>query len=242
MKAHQRAFIHSLAEDFGFDSESSDPEPHRHVCLFKTPRFVSAPLKTLAHCAKIRANQDSLQQSTMANDATVVPYNAVLLTHPQFGLTIEDLDAALRKEYAAHPTVTFHTSFLPSEEVVIKGSGTWTTQTLEASLVALKPTLQQTVRRLKLAENVFLCSVDDSLNVVRREDSRALGEGGWSAVVGRSTFRPKLTDSSSSSTTVPLRSKFVALKREAKKKVEEEPVEEDWEAAAERLIGTSETV
>ncbi|KAI0107487.1 hypothetical protein GGR51DRAFT_149565 [Nemania sp. FL0031] len=236
MKAHQRAFIHSLAEDFGFDSESSDPEPHRHVCLFKTPRFVSAPMKTLAQCAKIRASQDpSTQQSTVANDATTIPYNALLLTNPQFGLTIEELDAALRKEYAAHPTVKFHTSFLPSDEVVIKGSGSWTSQTLEASLTALKLTLQQTVRRLKLADNVFLCSVDDSLNVLRREESKAQGEGGWSAVVGRSSARPISAGSSAPPTSVPLRSKFVALKKEAKKKIEDEPVEDDWEAAAEKL-------
>ncbi|TGJ87812.1 hypothetical protein E0Z10_g983 [Xylaria hypoxylon] len=235
MKSHQRAFIHSLAEDFGFDSESSDPEPHRHVCLFKTPRFVSAPMKTLAQCAKIRASQDpSTQQSTIANDATAVPYNALLLTNPQFGLTIEELNASLKREYAAHPTVKFHTSFLPSEEVVIKGSGSWTSQTLEASLTALKLTLQQTVRRLKLAENVFLCSVDESLNVLRREGSRTQGEGGWSAVVGRSTARPKPSASSVPPTLLPLRSKFVALKKEPKKKVQEEPVEEDWEAAAER--------
>lgn len=31
MQATQRAFIHALAEDFGLDSESQDPEPHRHV-------------------------------------------------------------------------------------------------------------------------------------------------------------------------------------------------------------------
>ncbi|KAI0191819.1 NF-X1 type zinc finger protein, partial [Xylaria flabelliformis] len=241
MKSNQRAFIHSLAEDFGFDSESSDPEPHRHVCLFKTPRFVSAPLKTLAQCAKIRASQDSsAQQSTMANDATTIPYNALLLTNPQFGLTIEELDAALKKEYAAHPTVKFHTSFLPSEEVVIRGSGTWTSQTLEASLTALKLTLRQTVRRLKLAENVFLCSVDDSLNVLRREESQARGEGGWSAVVGRTTARPKPIDSLASPASAPLRSKFIALRKEPKKKVEEEPVEEDWEAAAEKLDETTE--
>ncbi|KAI3329019.1 hypothetical protein HD806DRAFT_519344 [Xylariaceae sp. AK1471] len=234
MKPHQRAFIHSLAEDFGFDSESSDPEPHRHVCLFKTPRFVSAPTKTLAQCVKIRAGPDSsTQQSYVADDVVdIIPYNALLLTNPQFGLTIEELDTALRKEYAAHPTVKFHTSFLPSEEIVIKGSGTWTAQTLEGSLTALKPTLQQTVKRLKLAENVYLCSVDESLNVLRREQSRAQGEGGWSGVVGRSTAGPK---PSAPSASLPVRSKFVALKKEPKKKVEDEPVEDDWEAAAEKL-------
>ncbi|KAI1172443.1 hypothetical protein F4777DRAFT_561610 [Nemania sp. FL0916] len=243
MKAHQRAFLHSLAEDFGFDSESSDPEPHRHVCLFKTPRFVSAPMKTLAHCAKIRASQDlSSQQATIANETITIPYNALLLTKPQFGLTIEELDAALGKEYAAHPTVKFQTSFLPSEEVVIKGSGTWTSQTLEASLTALKSTLRQTVKRLNLAEGVFLCSVDDSLNVLRHEENRAKGEGGWSAVVGKSAARPSTTGSPAPPASMPLRSRFIALKKEPRKKLEEEPVEEDWEAAAEKLAEPAEAV
>ncbi|KAI1266001.1 hypothetical protein F5Y18DRAFT_34653 [Xylariaceae sp. FL1019] len=236
MKPHQRAFLHSLAEDFGFDSESSDPEPHRHVSLFKTPRFVSNPMKTLAQCVKIQAGQDLLKQESASNDvvAAVFPYNALLLTNPQFGLTVEELDIALRKEYAAHPTVKFQTSFLPSEEVVIKGSGSWTPQNLEASLTALKPTLLQTVKRLKLADNVLFCAVDDSLNVLRREQTREQGAGGWNAVAGRSAARPK-TVAPPPSGSMPLRSRFVALKREPKKKAEDEPVEDDWETAAEKL-------
>jgi transcriptional repressor NF-X1 len=234
MKSHQRTFIHSLAEDFGFDSESSDPEPHRHVCIFKTPRFVSAPMKTLAQCAKIRASQDlSTQQPSVANDdASLAPYNALLLTSPQFGLTVEELETAIRQEFAAYPTLKFHTSFLPSEEVVIKGSGTWTSQTLTAALTALQPTLKQTVCRLKLAEDAFLCAVDDSLNVLRREQGPAQSEGGWSAVVGRSAAKAK---SAVAPDSLPVRSRFVALKKE-QKKVAEESVEEDWETAAEKLV------
>lgn len=53
MPATKRAFLHALAEDYGLDSQSSDPEPHRHICVFKTPRFVSAPNKTLAQCVQI---------------------------------------------------------------------------------------------------------------------------------------------------------------------------------------------
>ncbi|KAI1323224.1 hypothetical protein F5Y16DRAFT_350855 [Xylariaceae sp. FL0255] len=236
MKPHQRAFLHSLAEDFGLDSESSDPEPHRHVCLFKTPRFVSSPLKTLAQCVKIQAGQDALKQQTSLTDdiTAAIPYNALLLTNPRFGLTIEELDAALKKEYAAYPALRFGTSFLPSGEVVIKGSGSWTAQTLEASMSALKPTLSQTIRRLKLADDVFLCSVDDSLNVLRREKGPTQTQGGWNAVAGRSAARPKSVSAIQPSV-VPLRSKFVALKKESKKKIEEEPVEDDWEAAAEKM-------
>ncbi|KAL7628870.1 FKBP12-associated protein [Parahypoxylon ruwenzoriense] len=239
MRSHQRAFLHSLAEDFGFDSESVDPEPHRHVCLFKTPRFVSAPMKTLAQCAKIKAAaaQNSLAQPAVFDSKNTVekPYNALLLSTPRFGLTAEELESAFQREYTAYPSIKFHTSFLPSDEVVIKGSGAWTPQILESSLSSLKPILLQEVRRLDLASDVSLCNVDDSLNVLRREqDVRGKGEGGWSSVVGRSASRPKLAASAVAPPT-SLRRNFVALKKEPKKKAEEQPVEEDWELAAEKL-------
>ncbi|KAI1779792.1 hypothetical protein F4818DRAFT_153764 [Hypoxylon cercidicola] len=238
MKPHQRAFLHSLADDFGFDSESADPDPHRHVCLFKTPRFVSAPTKTLGQCLKIRAQQAPLTQPTALDggDTTMtLPYNALLLSVPRFGLTIEELDSTLQREYAAYPSVKFHTSFLPSDEVVIKGSGAWTPQILESSLTALKPTLSRTVKRAGICEGVYLCHVDDSLNVLRSEkDAQAQGEGGWSAVVGRSAARLKPA-ATAAVQSVPLRSNFVALKKEPKKKIEQQPVEEDWEAAADKL-------
>ncbi|KAI0482743.1 hypothetical protein GGR56DRAFT_205545 [Xylariaceae sp. FL0804] len=237
MKSPQRAFLHALAEDFGLDSESSDPEPHRHVCLFKTPRFVAAPSKTLSQCVTIRITQDSQasELSSLAGGSLIPtePYNALLLSEPRFGLTVEELDGALKQEYAAHPSVKFQTSFLPSDEVVIKGSGSWASQALESSLSALKPAVGQAVKRLDLAKDVFLCHVDDSLNVLRREEkAKVQGEGGWNAVVGRSAARPR---PAAPAATAPLRSRFVALRREPKKKVEEAPVEEDWEVAAEHL-------
>lgn len=248
MQSYQRAFLHSLAEDFGFDSESSDPEPHRHVCLFKTPRFVSAPMKTLSQCVRIRATQaqqasTTTPASTTSDDTTLKqpPYNALLLSEPRFGLTVEDIDTAFKRDYAAHPTIKIQTSFLPSEEVVLKGSGSWTPQALETSLSSLKPALAATIRRLDLAKGVSLCHVDDSLNVLRREAKPQARSDGWSAVIGRSAARPKpVSSAAGSSSSMPLRSRFVALRREPKRKAaaaaaEEEPVDEDWEAAAEKL-------
>ena len=240
MQSHQRAFLHSLAEDFGFDSESSDPEPHRHVCLFKTPRFVSAPMKTLAQCVRIRATQAQLtatESSTSGVIAPKQPYNALLLSGPRFGLTVEEIDAAFKTDYAAHPTIKIQPSFLPSEEVVLKGSGSWTPQALETSLSSLKTAVAATIRRLDLAKGVSLCHVDDSLNVLRREENAQAKSDGWSAVIGRSAARPKpaSTLGAASSASMPLRSRFIALRREPKKKVADAPVDEDWEAAAEKL-------
>ncbi|KAK1769692.1 hypothetical protein QBC33DRAFT_332130 [Phialemonium atrogriseum] len=97
MPSHQRAFLHALAEDFGLDSESQDPEPHRHVCVFKTPRFVSAPRKTLAQCLRIArtaaaaaAAASSLRPPPTTTAGHNQLFNAFLLTTPRFGLTINE--------------------------------------------------------------------------------------------------------------------------------------------------------
>jgi len=42
-RAPLRAFIHSLASDWGFTSESFDPEPHRHVLVLKPTRWTAPP-------------------------------------------------------------------------------------------------------------------------------------------------------------------------------------------------------
>ncbi|KAH8675312.1 hypothetical protein BX600DRAFT_377735 [Xylariales sp. PMI_506] len=265
MKPHQRAFLHALAEDFGLDSESQDPEPHRHVSIFKTPRFVSAPAKTLAQCVRIRAADLTPGSGTTTppsrgegSGAAVVPlepFNALLLTAPRFGLTVEEVEAALRADLAAQPTVSFATSFLPADEIVLRGSGAWTPQALESSLAALKPTVARTATRLGLAAAVMLCHVDSSLNVLRREvdpsgkgSAGGGGAGGWSSVVSRSTARLSKAGAAGATGSAGggvagaagsgsgVRSKFVALRKEPKKKiVEVEPVEDDWLAAAEKL-------
>jgi transcriptional repressor NF-X1 len=219
MPAHQRAFLHALAEDFGLDSESQDPEPHRHVCLFKTPRFVSAPRKTLAQCIRATAAAPTPRASTAGEAGQAVnTYNAFLLTKPRFGLTVEELDAALATDLAsARRSASFATSFLPaSDEVAIKaapvltaasiatGSSSSTTtiaQSLETTLTALKPAVARTVSQLGLAGDVLLCRISaggmggGSTTVVRREGETARtgtggsGAGGWSTVASKASWR-----------------------------------------------------
>lgn len=187
MQSHQRAFLHALAEDFGLDSESQDPEPHRHVCIFKTPRFVSAPRKTLAQCLRIAkaastvgaaasSLRPSASASTVPQRQDTQAFNAFLLKNPRFALTIEELDQALAADLAmasrAGPALTFTTYFLPSDEIAIKAtpktttaavataSVTPTTQALESALSQLKPNIARTVSGLGLAGAVSLCHVD----------------------------------------------------------------------------------
>jgi transcriptional repressor NF-X1 len=249
MQSNQRAFLHSLAEDFGLDSESQDPEPHRHVCIFKTPRFVSAPRKTMSQCIKIRSTQAAADAAASrsggagASSAANEPFNALLLLAPKFGLTIDEVEAALAAELTTYPLLNFNTSFLPSEEVVIRASltRTWgapTPSAVEDYLTTLKASITKIVTSLGLAKSVALCRADSSLNILRREASASgagARAGGWNTVVSRS--RQSVAAETAPPEALPVARRLVGLRREqpAKKKAEEEPVEDDWEAAAENM-------
>ena len=232
MKPEQRAFLHSMAEDFGLDSESQDAEPNRHVCVFKTPRFVSAPMKTLAQCVRIKPAESTPAPSTSKGLVRLAePYNAFLLSNPKFGLTIDELNAALLSDFAS-AGLEFEVSFLPSGDVVVKAlpSGSWF-QKVEATLLSLKPAVNKKVTSLSdpLASAAMLCVLDSSLNVVKREDD-SVG-GGWSQVAkGASISRAPARD------TVGYKSSFTVLGKSAlskKKKEVTEEAPEDWEREVE---------
>ncbi|KAG9247930.1 hypothetical protein BJ878DRAFT_490567 [Calycina marina] len=226
MQASQRAFIHSLAEDYGLDSESQDPEPHRHVSIFKTPRFVSAPMKTLGQCVKIIKPVPEPTLASMSLVTTAEPYNALLLSNPRFGLTIDELAHSLSPHLSkTKPEI----SFLPSGDVVVKiapSSLSWHTP---SPLPGLKISIAKKVEDLELASATSLCAVDVSFNVVRREDT-SFG-GGWSQVAkgglgGRATLTAAVGKTSS----------FTVLGKGLAKKEKKEPAEEavdDWEREVE---------
>lgn len=197
MKANERAFIHALAEDFGFDSESMDPEPHRHVAIFKTPRFVMAPMKTLAECVRIRQIQRSMvtgastvttESKAKAKASNLVgdPFNALLLTHARFGLTVEELRAAINPSLATSGTgLQFDISFLPSEEIVLVPlqQQVSSERALETTLSNLKPSFVKALISPNFLGRLQLCRVDESLNIERRESDSA--SSGWSQVAAK---------------------------------------------------------
>ncbi|KAF2429848.1 hypothetical protein EJ08DRAFT_575957, partial [Tothia fuscella] len=237
MKSRERAFLHALAEDFGFDSESMDPDPHRHVAIFKTPRFVMAPMKTLAECARIRQIQRAITASTKVEapkkikSSNVVPdpLNAFLITRARFGLTDEELRGVIGPVSGGIP---FDISFLPSEEIVLKPLQLppVSERTLEASLTAIKPNMMKA-----LAVNSFgslqLCRVDDSLNIVQLESDQV--NSGWSQVAAKAAAPRKMAYPER---TVSNKNKFTvfASSKGKDKKIREESVEDDWEAAETR--------
>ena len=237
MPSQQRAFLHALAEDFGMDSESQDPEPHRHVCIFKTPRFVSAPMKTLAQCVKIRPATTALEPTSSiammkALVANAEPWNAFLLTDPRFGITIEELHADLAPELTASG-LEFEIQFLPSGDTVFKAisSGNWA-QKIEPSLITMKAAVSKKVTALKLATSTSLCAVDSNLNILRKEEDSAGSSGGWSQVAKGGSAVKRVQDP-----VVGAKSSFTVLGTKAKKDNEkrksQEDAVDDWEKEVE---------
>ena len=249
MPQHQRAFIHALSEDFGFDSESMDPEPHRHVAVFKTPRFLMAPMKTIAECVRIRTAAEAstmtipiTKRQYQANDEV---YNGFLLNQPRFGLTIEELRADLAPVLDTTPRLGYNISFLPNEEIVIKAhpassSTVLTNKAIEAALKALRNDLSAYSTLKHLAASIQLCALDSSLNVLRRELDDPASNGGWSQVAAKAAaprFAPRQMAVGEKSVYTVLGSKLRDAKKkkeEAKKAKEAEIVIDDWEEEVRR--------
>ena len=213
MGAEQRAFIHSLAEDFGLDSESMDPEPHRHVAIFKTPRFVSAPSKSVRDAWRIRQNQlreegremvayaqAKAEAEAKAKQTSEDPYNGYLLRQPRFALTEDEILAALAGAQSNSSSsvigpdsnLDFHVHFLPSENVALIAS--FHLQPPGDSSRLLERTLEDSkasyarglVSQHKVGASLDLARFDDSLNIVRRGDMHVSSKSsGWSQVAAK---------------------------------------------------------
>lgn len=193
MKNRQRAFIHSLAEDFGFDGESLDPEPHRHVLLFKTPKFVAAPMKTLAQAARIKRAQLHVSvpvHSTQERKADEVKheYNGYLLTKPRFALTEDEIRPLVKR---AAPSTDFDIVFLPNDDgVAVLPSMSWETpEHLSILLTNLQPNIAGEVIKQGLAGSVVLCRFDTSgldPRVLQQQGKQsAVVTDGWSQVAAK---------------------------------------------------------
>lgn len=254
MPANQRAFIHSLAEDFGLDSESQDPEPHRHVAVFKTPRFVSAPKKTLAQCVRAVVKPVATPVASRSSSPGKDSFNALLLSSPRFGITIDEIDAALVSDLASArksaPTITFTTTFLSETEVVIEShvrataaavaTAVATPQAVDGVLRNLKSSVAKTVATSGVAGAVSLCRVDSESKAITKREGGP-DSAGWNAVASRGPWRRGAAPVKEEKKEVRKGFGFVALRRLGERKeVKKEVVEDDWEAAAERMDETKE--
>lgn len=194
MPAASRAFLHSLAEDFGLFSESENPGVNRAVSVLKTQSFVSAPFKSLSAALRLRnvarekeaEAKAAAEREVASRSVNVEHFNAFVISAPAFGLTIEDLEAALKNDLE-HPSVAFNIDFRPSGEVILKAASRTFADMLHPAnihetLKVLKPGVSDTVTKGELAGSVHLAHVDDENNVSTRERAT---EGGWNEVVRR---------------------------------------------------------
>ncbi|KAI0996657.1 hypothetical protein K3495_g11526 [Podosphaera aphanis] len=229
MSAHHRSFIHSLATDFGLDSESQDAEPYRFVSIFKTPRFVSAPLKTLSQCSQVKPNPIE----TVPVVAAMTPltqgaklWNAFLLVAPRFGLTIDEIKIALEPEFVKS-NFELEISFIPSGDVTLcaVSSQPWS-KTDEFVLESKTLTITTITKTYDLAASATLCAVDGHLNVLRRQDQSSASPGGWNQVAKRGSQSKRVLQQG-----VGRASSFAVLGKARKERdhkiIEDAP--DDWE-------------
>lgn len=247
MKKHQRAFIHSIAEDFGFDGESIDPEPHRHVLLFKTPKFVAAPMKTLAQAARVSRAALNISAtvhavSELKADEVKHEYNGLLLTKPRFALTEEEMRPHILK---SAPTTSFDIVFLTSSDsIALLPTNAWEgPEQVTTLLSSLHPTVSAEMTRNKLAEAVTLCLFGKDggeLKVQRLQGGAESGlTDGWSRVAAKKAApaqAPQVRAIGQRPIYTVLGSKLAEAKRKKleneevlKKLAQEQDVVDDWE-------------
>ncbi|OAP55766.1 hypothetical protein AYL99_09918 [Fonsecaea erecta] len=247
MRQRQRAFIHSLAEDFGFDGESLDPEPHRHILLFKTPKFVAAPMKTLAQTARIKRAQLNVSapvSSTSDRKADEVKhdYNGLLLTKPRFALTEDELRPLIKK---SAPATEFDIIFLSHDEGValLPTQSSDTPEQLVTLLAGLQPTIAGEVSKHGLGGSVVLCQFDTSDLEPRilQQQGRPIPSltDGWSQIAAKRAapaVAPQVKPVGQRPVYTVLGSRLAEAKKkkqenEAKlrKKAQRQEVVEDWE-------------
>lgn len=202
MPNRHRQFLHLLADDFGLTSESQDFNDHRHVVIWKTKTVAPAPGKTLAQSLEIRKKQ-ILEAETIAALTPRVPspvgpesYNGLVLTTPRFGITNDEVAAALDTDFCTVPSFAFKVDYRhnrdTSDEIVITAqvqfSAFLTPAPVEKILGDLKSRIEQTAKREDLAKGVLLCHIDSSGNITRREKFKP-APGDWSSIAGKAASR-----------------------------------------------------
>lgn len=253
MKGRQRGFIHSISEDFGFDSESLDPEPHRHVLLFKTPKFVSAPMKTLAQAARIRRAALAVAAPVAAAlerkaDEVRTLYNGFLLVKPRFALTEEELRPHLAKTAG---NTDWDVVFLTAEDAIaLLPSKSWeTSEQLTTLLTSLHPTVAAEIMKHNLATLLSLCLFERSWTDVKIIHQQGVQEpantNGWSQVAARrsaSTQAPQVKTVVQRPVYTVLGSRLAEAKKQReeemkRRKQEENDVLDSWEDAIDEQTG-----
>ena len=242
MKSGQRAFLHSLAEDYGFQSESQDPEPYRSVVLFKGSNNGTAPKKTIAEYIASRPSAVptstplSIQQLKKPQRQA---YNAIILQTMKIGIL--DLEIERELEPVLKDTqLRFSLDWSGSEDVLlIPKASSLGNDRIEVELAdVLIPQLKRLIAKNGLADKVELCLVGKDGQIVNRESQPK-----WSLVVGKSSgtgTKPPTQASVGSKSRFDFeyekaelaRKSAESLRKKDKKREKEVDVVDDWEIAA----------
>lgn len=247
MRSPQRAFLHILAADFGFESESQDPEPYRSVIIFKGSNFTAVPRKTIAD---FLATKSSAPLTTMPVSIQQLrkprkdAHNAIVLKGIRVGLLSTDLEKEL-EPVLKDSQLRFNMQWTGDEEVVLEPKpSSLGTEQIELELTELSPKLKRLVAQKGLAENAELCSIDKNGQILGRQGSQwsmvasnkgapatKLIQTGFNTKNGFSIFGDGGAGPSNQRSTESLRKKLVLEKKKEKEREKKEVVE-DWEMAA----------
>lgn len=251
MRSPQRAFLHILAADFGFESESQDPEPYRSVIIFKGSNFNVVPRKTIADylaakpSAPPTAMPVSIQQLRKPRKDA---HNAIVLKGIRVGLLSADLEKEL-EPVLKDSQLRFNMQWTGDEEVVLEPkTSSLAAEQIELELTELSPKLKRLVAQKGLAESADLCSVDRNGQILGRQGNQwsmvASSKGAPATKLVQTGFNMKngfsifggdgAAGPSNQRSTENLKKKLLDKKKE--KEREKEEVVENWEMAADDEI------
>lgn len=187
MKTHFRGFIHGLAEDYGLDSESQDPEPYRSVVVMKNGSW-QMPIRGLADAVKVRRQEAALAASASSVNATasgiqqlrkatgLPAVNAILLSGLRVGLLTNELE----KELAGvlrQGTLRFGIRWYGDEEVLLEPlPSSFSTEEVEVELGSVRGAVRRHCVVNRIASSADLCYVGRDGKVNGKEGQ------GWNVV------------------------------------------------------------
>ncbi|KAK6362863.1 FKBP12-associated protein [Orbilia blumenaviensis] len=188
MKSHFRGFIHGLAEDYGLDSESQDPEPYRSVVVMKNGSW-QMPVRGLADAVKVRRQEAALAAAAASGGSTTASgiqqlrkttglpaVNAILLG----GLRVGLLTSELEKELAPvlrQGTLRFGIRWYGDEEVLLEPlPSSFSTEEVEVELGNVRGLVRRHCVVNRISSSVDLCYVGRDGKVAGKEGQ------GWNVV------------------------------------------------------------
>lgn len=216
MLAAQRAFLHSLANDFGLDSTSLNAEPQRYVTIFKGPKFVAAPAKSLADDVPNSVMPEAVVQIQTPRTAPS-KWNALLLKNLRFGITSEEIHVVLTEDATFQDR--FDLQFISSDEALLAVPE-------DSKLRSVKMRLAAILDQRKIATAVELCLVEEGRITKRETGQGEQSVDGWSRVAAKGAA-PRAT---LSATPFGQKSAYTVLGRKTKE-VKQTPLVENWSDA-----------